>query len=151
MEASVSCRPGAPGRGQQDVPALTLPVPSGPAHTRPVPVPKQPPPPPPPTTGSAPAASRPHPHGPAPALTANQLFSSAQQRTTIIRMNFRGFPDEFPGLNTASAQEVALSSVRTNREVLFVASSGLNISAAEETWNTTLRLSGSRLNCGHEA
>lgn len=117
MEASVGRRPGAPGRGQQDVPALALPVPSSPAHTGPVPVPKQPPPPPPPPTGSAPAASCPHPHGPAPALTASRLFSSAQRRISIIRMNFRGFLDEFLGLNAASAQEGALSSVRTNREV----------------------------------
>lgn len=69
VEASVGCGLGAPGRGQQDVPAFALPVPSGPAHSGPIPVPELsaalP-------AGSAPAAS-PHPQPrswPAAPLTA---------------------------------------------------------------------------------
>lgn len=40
VEAPVRCGSGAPGRGQQDVPALPLPVPSSPAHPGPIPVPE---------------------------------------------------------------------------------------------------------------
>lgn len=54
VEASVGRGPGVPGRGQQDVPALALPVPSGPAHSGPLPVPELSPALP---AGSAPAAA----------------------------------------------------------------------------------------------
>lgn len=109
VEASVGRGPGVPGRGQQDVPALALPVPSGPAYSGPLPVPE-------PSPGSAPAAaSHPQPRcRPAAPLTVCNQQQQQQKKTTnkYLKEYERLFGgDELLGFEAAAGQEVTLSSV----------------------------------------